>query len=368
MQFSIAVLPGDGVGPEVVAEGVKALQAAGKAFNHEFKLRYGSIGAKAYETEGEALSRRTVSLCRSSDAILFGAVGDPKYEVPDLKVRPENGYGLIRLRRELGLFANIRPVKLFAVLENATNLKPEVVRGLDLLIVRELTGGIYFSEPKVYRQTAGGREAIDTLYYSEKEVERIVRVGFELARRRRRKLLEVDKFGILRSSDLWRAVSDELAKEYPEVRLEHMNVDACAMQIIRQPTGLDVIVTENLFGDILSDEASMLAGSIGMMPSASLSGIPQIESKQFGLYEPIHGSAPQLAGQDVVNPIATILSVAMMLRYSFGLIEEALAIENSVDAVLEEGYRTDDIMSEGKTRAGTREMGDLVSRKILSQS
>lgn len=368
MEFSITVLPGDGIGPEVVAEGVKALKAVGKAFNHDFKLNYGSIGAKAYETEGEALSSNTIALCKSGDAILFGAVGDPKYEVPNLKVRPENGYGMIRLRRELGLFANIRPVKLSPVLVNSTNLKPKVVKGLDMIIVRELIGGIYFSEPKVYHKTANRRDAIDTLYYSEKEVERIVRTGFELARHRRKKLLEVDKFGILRSSDLWREVSDEVALEYQDVKLEHMNVDACAMQIIRQPTDFDVIVTENLFGDILSSEASMLAGSIGMMPSASLAGIPQSVHKQFGLYEPIHGSAPPLAGRNVVNPMATILSVAMMLRYSFGLMEEANFIENSVNAVLEEGYRTHDIMSQGKTEVGTKEMGDLVSRKILDKS
>ncbi|MFC1942952.1 3-isopropylmalate dehydrogenase [Chloroflexota bacterium] len=368
MEFSITVLPGDGVGPEVVAEGVKALKAIGKVFNHDFKLNYGSIGAKAYETEGVALSNSTIALCKLCDAILFGAVGDPKYEVPNLKVRPEHGYGTIRLRKELGLFANIRPVKLSPALVNFTNLKPEVVEGLDMIIVRELIGGIYFSEPKFYRQTANGRDAIDTLYYSEKEVERIVRVGFELARSRRKKLLEVDKFGILRSSDLWREVSDEVALEYPDVKLEHMNIDACAMQIIRQPTDFDVIVTENLFGDILSDEASMLAGSIGMMPSASLAGIPRSERKQFGLYEPIHGSAPLLAGRDVVNPIATILCVAMMLRYSCGLTEEADTIENAVDAVLKEGNRTDDIMSKGNTRAGTKDMGDLIAQKIQNKS
>jgi 3-isopropylmalate dehydrogenase len=365
MKFSIAVLPGDGVGPEVIAEAVKALQAIGKVFKHEFKLQHAPIGAKAWETEGTALSDDTIKICKASDAILFGAVGDPKYETPDLKSKPENGYGFIRLRRVMGLFANIRPVKLFPVLKNATNLKPEAIKGLDMVIVRELIGGIYFAEPKFYRKTASGREATDTLYYSEKEVERIVRVGFELARNRRKKLVEVDKFGILRTSDLWRAVSDDLAREYPDVALEHMNVDACAMQIIRQPTAFDVIVTENLFGDILSDEASTLAGSMGMMPSASLAEIPQKGRKLFGLYEPIHGSAPRRAGQDVINPIATILSAALMLRYSFDLEEEARAIEKSVEAVLDDGYRTYDIMSEGKTKVGTKQMGDLVSAKIL---
>jgi 3-isopropylmalate dehydrogenase len=368
MEFSMTVLPGDGVGPEVVAEGVKVLKAVGEAFNHDFELTYGSIGAKAYETDGEALSSKTVAICKSCDAILFGAVGDPKFEVPNLKVRPEHGYGLIKLRKELGLFANIRPVQLSPLLADFTSLKPEVVKGLDMIIVRELMGGIYYSEPKYYRQTASGRDAIDTLHYSEKEVERIIRVGFELALTRRKKLLEVDKFGILRSSDLWREVSDEIALEYPDVKFEHMNVDACAMQIIRRPADFDVIVTENLFGDILSDEASMLAGSIGMMPSASLAGVPQRERRQFGLYEPIHGSAPLLAGRDAVNPIATILCVAMMLRYSCCLSEEASIIENSVDAVLKEGYRTDDIMSEQNTRVGTQEMGDLVVQKIRNRS
>jgi 3-isopropylmalate dehydrogenase len=368
MKFSIAVLPGDGAGHDVVPEGLKVLESIQKVAGHEFRLRHASIGAGAWETTGEALSDATIELCRSSDAVLFGAVGDPRYERPDLESRPENGYGFIRLRQALGLFANLRPVKLFPGLENYSNLKPEVVRGLDLIIVRELIGGIYFAEPKYYRRTPAGSEAVDTLYYSEQEVERIVRVGFELARGRRKKLLEVDKFGILRSSDLWRSVSQKLAAEYPGVKLEHMNVDACAMQLIRKPTDLDVIVTENLFGDILSDEASMLAGSIGMMPSASLAGVPLENSRSFGLYEPIHGSAPEIAGQDVANPIATILSAAMMLRYSLGLEQEAIIVEQAVEAVLDEGYRTVDILSRGMKKVGTREMGDLIAARILEST
>lgn len=365
MEFSILVLPGDGVGPEVVAEGVKALKAIAKTFNHNFQLNYGSIGAVAFEQEGEALPDKTLEMCKGCDAVLFGAVGEPKWEDPRVKIRPELGYGLIRLRKELGLFANLRPVRLFPALVNSTNLKPEVVNGVDFIVVRELTGGIYFSEPKRVWQTAEGREAIDTLRYTEKEIERIVRVGFELARSRRKKIASVDKFQILRSSDLWREISDEVAVGYPDVQMEHMMVDACAMRIIQRPTDIDVIVTENLFGDILSDEASMLAGSMGMMPSASLAAIPGEGLKLFGLYEPIHGSSPNRARLDMANPIATILSVAMMLRYSFSLIEEANVIESSVDAVLQEGYRTYDIMSEGKTRVGTKEMGELVAGNIL---
>ena len=365
MKFSIAVLPGDGAGHDVIPQALKVLESVRKMSGHQFELRPASIGAKAWETTGEALSDATIELCRSSDAVLFGAVGDPKYERPDLKSRPENGYGFIRLRKALGLFANIRPVKLFPVLEDYSNLKPEVVRGLDLIIVRELIGGIYFAEPKYYRQTSAGSEAVDTLYYSEPEVERIVRVGFELARGRRKKLLEVDKFGILRSSDLWRSVSQRLAVGYPDVTLEHMNIDACAMQLIRKPADLDVIVTENLFGDILSDEASMLTGSIGMMPSASLAGIPRQGSKSFGLYEPIHGSAPDIAGKDLANPIAAILSAAMMLRYSLGLEQEANIIEQAVAAVLAEGHRTVDILSGGMTKVGTRGMGDLIAAAVL---
>jgi 3-isopropylmalate dehydrogenase len=364
MEFSVTVLPGDGIGPEVVAEGVKVLKEIGERFDHHFKLCHGLIGAAAFDQEGTALPPRTLEMCKTCDAILLGAVGEPKYEDPKVNVRPESGYGLIRLRKELELFANLRPVKLFSALVNSTNLKPEVVEGVDLILVRELTGGLYFSEPKQIRQTSEGKEAIDTLIYSEKEIKRIVKVGFELSRSRRKKMTSVDKFQILRSSDLWREVAGNLAVEYPDVQLEHMHVDACAMRLIQRPIEFDVIVTENLFGDILSDVASMLAGSMGMMPSASLPGIPRDGTRLFGLYEPIHGSSPTLAKLDVANPIATILSVAMMLRYSFGLTREATVVENSIDEVLKEGYRTDDITSEGKTKVGTKMMGDLIAGKI----
>ena len=366
MKYTIAVLPGDGAGHDVIPEGLKVLEAVRKVTGHEFELRRGSIGAKAWEETGEALSDATIELCKTSNAVLFGAVGLPKYERPNLDSRPENGYGFIRLRKALGLFANIRPVKLFPALADFSNLKPEVVKGLDVIIVRELIGGIYFAEPKYYRQTPEGGEAVDTLAYTEAEVARILRVGFELARGRKKQLLEVDKFGILRSSDLWRSVAQKLAAEYQDVTLGHMNIDACAMELIRKPTGLDVIVTENLFGDILSDEASMLVGSIGMMPSASLAGIPGRGAKSFGLYEPIHGSAPDIAGKDVANPIATILSAALMLRYSLGLEEEAGLIERAVETVLGEGYRTVDIARGDGAATGTREMGDRIAAAVLS--
>jgi 3-isopropylmalate dehydrogenase len=365
MKFSIAVLPGDGVGPEITAEGVKVLKATGEKFGHHFEFRDGSIGAASYEKLGEALPQKTIDLCKECDAILFGAVGEPKYEQPGLTSRPELGYGIIRLRKTFGLFANLRPVRLFPSLVHSTNLKPEVVGGLDMMIVRELTGGIYFAEPKQLLRTPEGRRAVDTLAYTEEEIKRILRVGFELARSRRKKLASVDKFQILRSSDLWREIAMEIATEYPDVEPEYIHVDACAMRLIQRPTDFDVVVTENLFGDILSDEASMLAGSLGMMPSASVAGIPKEGDKLFGLYEPIHGSAPRRAGLNMANPIATILSAGMMLRYSFGLLEEAKRIEDTISRVLEEGYRTYDIMSEGKTKLSTSEMGDLIAKRIV---
>jgi 3-isopropylmalate dehydrogenase len=367
MEFSIMVLPGDGVGPEVVAEGIKVLKTIGKIFGHNFKFNFGSIGANAYENEGEALSNRTLKMCKSCDAILFGAVGDPKWETPNIKARPEYGYGIIRLRKELGLFANLRPVKPYPALYNSTKFKPEVINGVDIMLVRELTGGIYFSKPKIIRQTEEGKVAIDTLRYNEKEIKRIIRVGFELARSRHKKLTEVDKFGILVNSELWREVCGSIAVEYPDVKVEYMNVDTCAMRLIQSPTYFDVIVTENMFGDILSDETSTLAGSMGMMPSASLAGIPEEGRQLFGLYEPIHGSVPSRARKNIINPIATILSVPMMFRYSFGLIDEAKLVESAVGDVLEEGYRTYDIISEGKVKVGTKEMGDLICGKILNR-
>ncbi|TET17979.1 MAG: 3-isopropylmalate dehydrogenase [Dehalococcoidia bacterium] len=361
MQFSLAVLPGDGIGPEVAAEGVRVLQAIGKRFSHDFNLRYGLVGGVAIDETGVALSQDTLKMCQGCDAILLGAVGGPKWDDPKAKIHPEDG--LLTLRKELELFANLRPVRVFPVLVDSTNLKPEVIKGVDLIFIRELTGGLYFARPKRQWQTSRGRRATDSMTYSEQEIERIVRVGFELARGRRKKLVSVDKANVLESSRLWRQVAMEVAEEYPDVELEHMLVDACAMRLIQNPAYFDVVVTENMFGDILTDEASMLAGSMGMLPSASLAGVPKEGVNIFGMYEPIHGSAPRRAGLDMANPIATILSVAMMLRYSFGLVKEAKIIEAAVDEVLNGGYRTYDIMSEGKVRVGTKEMGELIARK-----
>ncbi len=362
MKFDLAVLPGDGIGPDVTTEAIKVLQAVGKRFNHDFNLHYGLVGGVAIDATGEALSKDTLKMCQRAQAVLFGAVGGPKWDDPQAKVRPEDG--LLALRKKLGLFANLRPVKVFPVLTDSSNLKPEVIKGVDFIFVRELTGGLYFGRPKRRWQTSRGRRAIDSMAYSEQEIERIVRVGFELARSRRKKLISVDKANVLESSRLWRQVAMEVARNYPDIELEHMLVDACAMRLIQNPKYLDVVVTENTFGDILTDEASMLAGSMGMLPSASLAGVPREGVAIPGLYEPIHGSAPRRAGLNMANPIASILSVAMMLRYSLALIKEAQAVEAAVEDALNEGYRTYDIMSQGKTKLGTKEMGDLIARKV----
>ncbi len=362
MRFDLAVLPGDGIGPEVIAEGIKVLQAISKRFGHQFDLHYGVVGGAAIDKTGVALSPDTLKMCQGCHAVLLGAVGGPKWDDPKAKVHPEDG--LLALRKGLGLFANLRPVKVFPSLVDSTNLKPEVIKGVDFIFVRELTGGLYFARPKRQWQTSRGRRATDSMTYSEQEIERIVRVGFELARSRRKKLVSVDKANVLQSSRLWRQVTIEVAEEYPDVELKHMLVDACAMRLIQNPTYFDVLVTENMFGDILTDEASMLAGSIGMLPSASLAGVPKERTNIFGLYEPIHGSAPRRAGLDMANPIAIILSIAMMLRYSFGLVKESENVESAVAEVLQQGYRTYDIINEGKTRVGTKEMGDLIAGKV----
>ncbi|MFC1928434.1 3-isopropylmalate dehydrogenase, partial [Chloroflexota bacterium] len=345
--------------------GIKVLQAVGNRFGHKFDLHYGLIGGVAIDQTGEALTKETLKMCRGCQAVLLGAVGGPKWDDPKARVRPEDG--LLALRKGLGLFANLRPVKVFPVLTDSTNLKPEVIKGVDFIFVRELTGGLYFGRPKRQWQTSRGRRAVDSMAYSEQEIERIVRVGFELAHTRHKKLISVDKANVLESSRLWRQVAMEVAKDYPDIELEHMLVDACSMRLIQNPKYLDVIVTENTFGDILTDEASMLAGSMGMLPSASLAGVPQEGASIFGLYEPIHGSAPRRAGLNMANPVAIILSIAMMLRYSFSLTREAQAIEAAVEEALNDGYRTYDIMGEGKTKVGTREMGDLIARKIGGQ-
>jgi 3-isopropylmalate dehydrogenase len=364
LKFNIAVLPGDGVGPEVMDEALKVLQAIGRKYGHQFDLHNGLVGGAAIDASGEALTKETLDMCRKSDAVLLAAVGGPKWDDPLAKVRPEDG--LLALRKELGLFANLRPVKVYPMLVDSTNLKPEVVRGVDMIVIRELTGGLYFGKPKRRWTTTRGRRAVDSMVYSEQEIERIVRVGYELARTRKKKLISVDKANVLESSRLWRTVAIELSKEYPDVELEHMLVDSCSMRLIQNPRYLDVMVTENTFGDILTDEASMLAGSMGMLPSASLAGVPKEGTGIFGLYEPIHGSAPKHTGQNDINPLATILSVAMMFRYSLALTKEANAVEHAVESVLTDGFRTYDIMSQGKTRVGTREMGDLVTKKVMA--
>ena len=362
MQFSLAVLPGDGVGPEVASEAIKVLRAIGKKFDHNFNLHYGLIGGVAIDETGTALAEDTLKVCRSCGAVLLGAVGAPKWDDPKAKVHPEDG--LLALRKGLGLFANLRPVKVLPMLVDSTNLKPKVIEGVDFIFVRELTGGLYFARPKRQWRTSRGRRATDSMTYSEQEIERIVRVGFELARSRRKKLTSVDKANVLQSSRLWRQVAMEVASEYPDVELDHMLVDACAMRLIQNPAYFDVLVTENMFGDILTDEASMLAGSMGMLASASLAGVPQEGVNIFGMYEPIHGSAPRRAGLNIANPIATILSMSMMLRYSFGLTREAQTVEAAVAEVLQQGYRTYDIMDEGKIKVGTKEMGDLIAKKV----
>ena len=362
MQFNLVVLPGDGVGPEVTTEGIKMLQTIGNRFGHTFNLKYGLVGGIAIDKTGIALPEDTLEICKRSDAVLLGAVGGPKWDDPKAKVHPEDG--LLALRKGLGLFANLRPVKVYPALVDNTNLKPKVIDGVDFVFVRELTGGLYFAHPKRRWQTSRGRRATDSMTYSEQEIKRIVRVGFELARTRRKKLTSVDKANVLQSSRLWREVAIEVAAGYPDVELDHMLVDACAMRLIQNPAYFDVLVTENMFGDILTDEASMLAGSMGMLPSASLAGVPREGVNIFGMYEPIHGSAPRRAGLNMANPIAIILSVAMLLRYSLELEDEAAAVEQAVQGVLAEGYRTKDIAGDGGDVVGTEQMGAVIAGRV----
>jgi len=360
--YKIVVLGGDGIGPEVTNEAVKVLVAIGKKYGHKFSLDPQLIGGVSIDKTGEALTKETLNKCKKADAVLLGAVGDPKFDVPTAKVRPEDG--LLALRKGMELFANLRPVKVLPMLANQTNLKPEIVTGVDMVVVRELTGGLYFGKPKRRYVTSRGRRAVDTMSYSEQEIVRICKVGFEIARTRKKKLMSVDKQNVLMTSRLWREVVVEVAKDYPDVELEHQLVDSCAMRLIQNPKSIDVVVTENTFGDILTDEASMLAGSMGMLPSASIAGLPIAGVQIKGMYEPIHGSAPKRANLNMANPIATILSAAMMLRYSLALPVEAKTIEDAVMAVLNEGYRTYDIVSEGTKKVGTKEMGDLIVNKL----
>ena len=360
MYAKITLLPGDGIGPEVVAEGVKILNAIGEKYSHEFEFTSALAGGIAIDETGNPLPDESLEACRQGDAVLLGAVGGPKWSDPKASVRPEQG--LLKLRKELGLFANIRPVKIYPALVDASTLKKEVVEQVDMVIVRELTGGIYFGQPQGRRDNDQGRAAVDTMYYTEAEIGRLMRVSFDLARQRRKKVTSVDKANVLASSRLWREVTHEVAAEYPDVEYEDILVDACSMYLIRRPADFDVIATGNMFGDILSDEASMLAGSMGMLPSASLA-----EGK-FGLYEPIHGSAPDIAGQGIANPLATILSTAMMLRITFGLTKEADVVEQAVETILAEGYRTADLAVPGEETVSTTQMGDLVVNFIKTGS
>ena len=360
MNYNVTVIPGDGIGPEIVREARKVLDQVGKVFGHSFDYTEILMGGCSIDAYGVPLTEEALETARKSDAVLLGAVGGDVgnsrwYDVaPNL--RPEAG--LLAIRKGLGLFANIRPASLYKELAEACPLKKEIIGdGFDMVIMRELTGGLYFGD-RYTKEVDGVMTAVDTLTYNEKEIRRIAVKAFDIAMKRRKKVTSVDKANVLDSSRLWRKVVEEVAADYPEVELSHMLVDNCAMQLVMNPGQFDVILTENMFGDILSDEASMITGSIGMLSSASMN-----ESK-FGLYEPSHGSAPDIAGKDMANPIATILSAAMLLRYSFDMDREADAVEKAVQAVLTEGYRTGDIMSEGCTRVGTCKMGDLIAERI----
>lgn len=357
-RFNIAVLPGDGIGPEIVAEALKVLKAAGSRFGAEFVLTEALVGGASIDANGVPLTKEVLDIALRSDAVLLGAVGGPKWEGLDYSVRPERA--LLALRKELGLFANLRPARIYKELIEASTLKPEVIEGVDLVVVRELTGGLYFGSPRGVEKLADGTErGVNTMVYTTPEIERIARVGFEVARKRKKRLCSVDKANVLEATELWRKVVVRMADEYPDVELSHMYVDNCSMQLIRNPRQFDVIVTENTFGDILSDEASMLTGSIGMLPSASLGS-----GKGRAMYEPIHGSAPDIAGKGLANPIATILSVSMMLRYSFDMNEAADMIDAAVEKVLRKNLRTADIMQPGMTRVSCVEMGEAVLKEL----
>jgi len=346
--MKICVLPGDGIGPEITAEAVRVL----KALDLKLEMEEGLLGGCAVDATDHPYPEATQKLARAADAILLGAVGGPQWDALPREKRPERG--LLGIRKDLNLFANLRPAILYPELANASTLKPEVVAGLDILIVRELTGDIYFGQPRGIREENGERVGFNTMVYSESEIRRIGHVAFQAAQKRDKRLCSVDKMNVLECTQLWRDVMIEISHDYPDVELSHMLVDNAAMQLVKAPKQFDVMVTGNMFGDILSDEASMLTGSIGMLPSASL------DEKNKGLYEPSHGSAPDIAGKGVANPLATILSAAMMLRYTFGLEEQALRVENAVKKVLAQGYRTGDIYERGTNKVGTKEMGDAV--------
>ncbi|MBD7935650.1 3-isopropylmalate dehydrogenase [Cytobacillus sp. Sa5YUA1] len=357
MKKRIAVLPGDGIGKEVAKGAVEILQAVGERYNHQFEFSYGMIGGHAIDEKGKPLPEETIQLCKESDAILLGAVGGPKWDQVNPDIRPERG--LLQIRKELNLYANLRPTTYFESLAKSSPLKDEVIQGVDLLMVRELTGGLYFGQPSERMDANGESAVVDTLFYKKAEMKRVIEKAFALAEKRRKKVTSIDKANVLESSRMWRETAEEVAKDYPHVYLEHMLVDNAAMQMVTNPKQFDVVVTENMFGDILSDEASVLTGSLGMLPSASLS-----ENGPY-LYEPIHGSAPDIAGKNVANPLAMILSAAMMLRESFGLETEANEVERAVKQVLDAGFRTSDIAEFSQQVTSTTEMIAEVKAMLL---
>lgn len=351
MNYKITIIKGDGIGPEIIDEAIKVLNITGEIYGHNFQYTEALAGGAAIDQKGNPLPKETLDICRSTDALLFGAVGGPKWDKLPVKERPEQG--LLKLRKELGLFANLRPAVMFDELKNSCPLKSDLVEGgIDILIIRELTGGIYFG-----KKYAKNNKAIDTMEYSKYEIERIAHLGFQTAQKRNKQLISVDKANVLETSKLWRKTFEEVAVEYPEIELRHMYVDNAAMQLVINPKQFDVIATENMFGDILSDEASMITGSIGLLPSAAL-------GNNYGMYEPIHGSAPDMAGQGKANPIATILSAALMLKYSFNLQEQSKNIENAVKKALSKGYRTADIAKKGENTVSTSEMGNIIASLI----
>ena len=356
MKGKIAVLAGDGVGREIVPEAVKVLKVVAKKFGHDFEFSPGDVGGQAIDKVGVPLPQDTLALAKQSDAVLLGAVGGPKWEGLEYSLRPERA--LLGLREHLGLYANLRPAKLYPMLADASTLRREIIEGIDILVVRELTGGIYFGKPKGIEKLPNGEErGINTEIYTTAEIKRIAKIAFDAARKRRKKVTSVDKANVLESSELWRRIVSDVHKQYPDVELNHIYVDNAAMQLVRNPRQFDVMLCNNIFGDILSDEAAMLTGSIGMLPSASVGA-------QVGLFEPIHGSAPDIAGKNIANPIATIASAAMMLSYAFQLDKEAEAIEQAIVKTLDLGYRTKDIQGPGARIVGTTEMGDAILRNL----
>mgnify|MGYP006285768337 FL=1 len=361
MKGTVAVGEGDGIGPEIVAEGVKVLHAVEKKYGHEFTLKYFDIGGISIDKFGTPLTDENMELCRQSDAVFFGALGGPKWDYPGAPVYT-NTAGL-RLRKDFDLYANLRPVKIYPGMEGCSPLSPDRVRGMDIIVVRENTGGAYFGQPKRQWVENDQRWAVDTMIYSESEIRRIIRVGFELANSRRKRLSSVEKSNVTETGKLWRAIAIEMSQDYPDVELEHVLADACTMQLLREPRHFDVLVMGNLFGDLISDEVAGIAGSLGMAPSAQLAGSGLGEERMFGYYESIHGSAPDIAGKGIANPIATILSAAFMLKYTYGLDEEAEAIDQAIAKVVKE-HRTQDIMEKGKQPVSTKEIGDLIAAAV----